>query len=348
MKAARKIFNDLMQEDLTGKGIIDKSALKSIDIGSIGELLPQSKSILKLKDNRRQTWSPSEDQMILDLIQKYGKNWAQISRMIGGARSGRQIRDRYLNILNPKINKKQWTVQEDELLLKLYQQHGRKWVQIAKYIPGRSEVMVKNRFYSKFSEYLDNSMNNIDTNDTTSQENGHAEDKGHDSPLLQYKDTVILKQPELKPITQGIVCKVEEEKPVTQSNLHQKATDVGGMEMEEEEGTNNIVVKQEEVKQPEMKDESDKILEKIELHLQILEGVLKSGRSTVNLLKCISSISDKMSTQEIGNSPAMKTKCLSLNQNVQAAIPGLLSSFTTSASECQELLQKFIYNESSA
>ncbi|KAL4495000.1 hypothetical protein ABPG72_015700 [Tetrahymena utriculariae] len=42
-----------------------------------------------------------------------------------------------------------FTPQEDEIILKYVQKHGKKWSEISKRLPGRTEVMVRNRYYVK-------------------------------------------------------------------------------------------------------------------------------------------------------------------------------------------------------
>eukprot|EP00331_Platyophrya_macrostoma_P010753 CAMPEP_0176425702 /NCGR_PEP_ID=MMETSP0127-20121128/11530_1 /TAXON_ID=938130 /ORGANISM="Platyophrya macrostoma, Strain WH" /LENGTH=263 /DNA_ID=CAMNT_0017806881 /DNA_START=120 /DNA_END=911 /DNA_ORIENTATION=+ len=87
---------------------------------------------------------------------------------MGKTRNGKQIRDRYLNKLNPMIRNSKWTAEEDKKLLHLYEMHGRKWCRISKELPGRTEAMVKNRFYSKFDTNGKNDANSetIETVDT--------------------------------------------------------------------------------------------------------------------------------------------------------------------------------------
>lgn len=41
-----------------------------------------------------------------------------------------------------------WTTEEDDELSKLVQLHGHKWIQISKYFPNRTEIQIKNRWYS--------------------------------------------------------------------------------------------------------------------------------------------------------------------------------------------------------
>lgn len=95
---------------------------------------------------RRKAWQDQEDELLLELVEKYGKKWSKIASIMKG-RTGKQIRDRYLNNLNPEIVDKDWTSEEDNLILFLYYNWGKKWSKIAAALPGRSEGQVKNRFY---------------------------------------------------------------------------------------------------------------------------------------------------------------------------------------------------------
>lgn len=100
-------------------------------------------------DKVRTNWSKQEDHQLLALYEKYGSNWQMISKeMIGGHRTGKQVRERYLNKLDPKISKTPWTDYEDQIIIKNYQKIGKKWSEISKKLEGRPENTVKNRFYS--------------------------------------------------------------------------------------------------------------------------------------------------------------------------------------------------------
>jgi len=105
---------------------------------------------------KRQPWQAYEDEQVIDLVNKHGQSWALISSMMEG-RTGKQIRDRYLNKLRPDIKNDEWNNEEDQLLISLYHELGRKWSKIATHLPGRTEGQVKNRFYSHISKKLLNS-----------------------------------------------------------------------------------------------------------------------------------------------------------------------------------------------
>ena len=42
------------------------------------------------------------------MIKKVGKNWKVLSEILG-TKTGKQIRERYINKLDPRINKEEWT-----------------------------------------------------------------------------------------------------------------------------------------------------------------------------------------------------------------------------------------------
>ena len=56
----------------------------------------------------KKIWSSEEDQTILSLVKKVGKNWKLLSEIIG-TKTGKQIRERFINKLDPKIKTEEWT-----------------------------------------------------------------------------------------------------------------------------------------------------------------------------------------------------------------------------------------------
>ena len=141
----------------------------------------QKRPSIKIEKKKKQKkfrnpWQNHEDEQLLQLVSKHGYSWSLISQMIAG-RTGKQVRDRYLNKLNPGINKEKWSQEEDEMIVSLFYEKGSKWSEIAKCLEGRTESQVKNRFYSyirkKFlpreEEGIDQISSNITSNKTSNK-----------------------------------------------------------------------------------------------------------------------------------------------------------------------------------
>ena len=92
-------------------------------------------------------WKKEEDSKLLSLYGKYGRNWAAISKEMP-QRTGKQIRDRFLNSLDIRFKKGKFSEEEDKMILKYHKIYGNKWSKIAKRMKTRTGDMVKNRFYS--------------------------------------------------------------------------------------------------------------------------------------------------------------------------------------------------------
>jgi myb proto-oncogene protein len=99
------------------------------------------------------SWKKEEDHAIVELVNKYGKSWSKISKILG-TRNGKQIRDRFINVLDPEIKKGKFTEDEDRKLIMLFNQYGSKWATISKYYPNRTADMIKNRFHSSIKKKL--------------------------------------------------------------------------------------------------------------------------------------------------------------------------------------------------
>lgn len=105
----------------------------------------------------RKLWKQHEDEQLLELVSQHGQKWTFIGKLIGG-RTGKQVRDRYLNNLRPDINNTPFSQVEDDLIVSLYFKLGSKWSQIAACLGGRTEAQVKNRFYVSLKDNLPDSQ----------------------------------------------------------------------------------------------------------------------------------------------------------------------------------------------
>lgn len=93
-------------------------------------------------------FSYEEDCVIRSWVKSIGpQKWTKLSKELNG-RTGKQCRERWMNVLNPELKKSDWTDEEEFRLFYLHELFGSKWTKLVTFFEGRTENMIKNRFYS--------------------------------------------------------------------------------------------------------------------------------------------------------------------------------------------------------
>ncbi|KAL7547973.1 hypothetical protein ACHAWF_011248 [Thalassiosira exigua] len=93
-------------------------------------------------------WTREEDKIITDSVAAGNMKWSDIAGHLPG-RIGEQVKERWVNNLDPEVKRGVWTADEMRILREAQKELGNKWAEIAKCIPGRSENSVKNRWYNQ-------------------------------------------------------------------------------------------------------------------------------------------------------------------------------------------------------
>lgn len=156
----------------------------------------------------RKNWTLEEDNLLIELVTKYGQNWQLIANQMrssnNSTRTGKQVRERFLNKLDPKISKNAFTEEEDRIILEEYQKIGKRWSEIAKKLNGRPENAVKNRFYSHIKRKIlkeeeENEKNELENeNENENEDNDDNDTSDQELEPQNFNFNAIEEMPELE------------------------------------------------------------------------------------------------------------------------------------------------------
>ncbi len=105
------------------------------------------KTTKKACKNRK--FTKEEDDRLRDLVKLYGEGcWTRVAENMPG-RNRKQVRERYVNFVKKERSSNEFSPEEDALILSFVQTKGRKWIVISDMLPGRTPIMIKNRYYAK-------------------------------------------------------------------------------------------------------------------------------------------------------------------------------------------------------
>uniref|UniRef100_A0A7S3LRD5 Uncharacterized protein n=1 Tax=Aplanochytrium stocchinoi TaxID=215587 RepID=A0A7S3LRD5_9STRA len=108
---------------------------------------------------KKLSWTEFEDSKLVAAVEagSSGRNsdgslkielpWCEIAKCLPN-RNGKQCRERWCFNLDPCVKRGNWTAREDAILIKAQQRFGNQWIQVARFLKGRTENSVKTRFKS--------------------------------------------------------------------------------------------------------------------------------------------------------------------------------------------------------
>jgi myb proto-oncogene protein len=103
----------------------------------------------------KQQFSVEEDRALIALVRAHGlRSWSRLAKQMSN-RTPKQCRERWHNHLDPGLNRGPWSPCEDRILALKHRELGNRWADIARFLPGRSDTLVKNRWHSSVRGRLD-------------------------------------------------------------------------------------------------------------------------------------------------------------------------------------------------
>eukprot|EP00828_Plagiopyla_frontata_P048856 TRINITY_DN9527_c0_g1_i1.p2 TRINITY_DN9527_c0_g1~~TRINITY_DN9527_c0_g1_i1.p2 ORF type:complete len:221 (-),score=35.67 TRINITY_DN9527_c0_g1_i1:38-700(-) len=140
-------------------------------------------------------WSIEEDSIISSHIETFGEQlWVKCAQQLT-QRTGKQVRERWREVLRPGIDKESWTVQQDKQILNMWKQIGTKWKQMSntEILWGKTENQIKNRFNAFIKKYLideeDDPQKNVNASNQKENQNIKQEvDRGINKHQLKRED----------------------------------------------------------------------------------------------------------------------------------------------------------------
>jgi hypothetical protein len=103
---------------------------------------------IQIPKKYRTYFTKQEDKLLTSIMTStIFTGWKNVTLHFNG-KTAKQCRDRWTNYLAPGRTKQFWTEEEDQIIINSVQQFGTKWRIIKKYLIGRSDNDIKNRYYS--------------------------------------------------------------------------------------------------------------------------------------------------------------------------------------------------------
>lgn len=93
-------------------------------------------------------WTEDEDNLLRQLISKYGKQWSVLATHIPN-RSATQIAARWEKCINPNLTKGPFSADEDQIIRKFVEEHGvHSWPKVTAVLPNRTAKQCRERWFN--------------------------------------------------------------------------------------------------------------------------------------------------------------------------------------------------------
>ncbi|CAL9160403.1 unnamed protein product [Musa hybrid cultivar] len=133
-------------------------------------------------------WSPEEDEALVGYIQRCGHgNWRALPKQAGLSRCGKSCRLRWMNYLRPDIKRGNFSLEEQETIIRLHETFGNRWSSIAASLPGRTDNEIKNVWHTHLKKLV--SPNTSSREPKKKKKAGGSRSKKASEPITMHLDT---------------------------------------------------------------------------------------------------------------------------------------------------------------
>ena len=149
-----------------------------------------------IDDKEKFVWNVKNQKLLCKYADELNNDWTQIAQRFNNKKlTPKMVKDHLnhkdttpktadpsttANNNSSKRTRSRFTLSEDQKIISLIQKIGQNWRDIAKALPGRTEGMVKNRFYSHIKRKYFNLVQNVKN---TNNSNGKEEEELKENPL---------------------------------------------------------------------------------------------------------------------------------------------------------------------
>lgn len=104
-------------------------------------------------------WTKEEDELLFQLLKDVDNpNWPFIAKNFP-TKATQQVSERWEKVLNPKLIKGSWTLEEDQTIINFVRENGSKnWTQLAALLPGRIGKQCRERWRNHLDPSINHSM----------------------------------------------------------------------------------------------------------------------------------------------------------------------------------------------
>ena len=104
--------------------------------------------ITKGRRQKAKPWSPEEDEILKQAVKEFPNDWGAVVARVGNGRTKAQCAQRWNRVVNPAICKANWTLEEEEKLMKAVSIIGEKsWTRVANQLGNRTDVQCRFKYF---------------------------------------------------------------------------------------------------------------------------------------------------------------------------------------------------------